>query len=181
MRLPRAVVVAAVAAIACPPGADAQRPGSLEIGAYGQVTSVSSEQARFETTTPLSLGIRGRVNLHRRIGVELEASTGVVDGAGDPPRRRYNQLVARGTYTVPVSEFSGLLLGAGVARSDYELTYNFGADVLLGVQTVIRSRYALRSDVIFNYLPASGAHELAIRSGLQVVLGPFDGPTSRDR
>jgi hypothetical protein len=162
-------------------GLQAQQPGSVEIGTYGQVTLVDPTQARFETRTPLSLGIRARVNLHRRVGVELEASTGTVDGAVEPLRRRYNQLVARGTVTIPVSDFSGLMLGAGLARSDYEVTYNFGPNLLLGIRTVIRGRYALRSDLIFNTLPTSGATEFGLRTGVQVVAGPFDGPTSADR
>lgn len=180
MRLPHAVVVASLFASHARTAA-AQPAGSVEVGFYGQVTRVAPEQARFQTLTPLSLGGRGRVNLHHGLGVELEASTSTVEGAGDVPRRRYNQLVARGTWTIPVSEFSGLLVGAGVARSDYELTYNFGADALVGVRTVVAGRYVLRSDAIFNYLPTSGATEFAIRTGLQAVIGPFDGPTSRDR
>lgn len=159
----------------------AQAAGSVEIGGYGQVTIVDPAQARFESRAPLSLGLRARVNLHRGAGVELEASTGEVDGVGDPLRRRYNQLVARATYTIPLSEFSGLLLGAGLARSDYEVTYNFGPSALLGVRTIIRGRYALRSDLIFNRLPTSGATEFGLRTGLQAVIGPFDGPTTSDR
>ncbi|MCC7053524.1 MAG: hypothetical protein IT355_09665 [Gemmatimonadaceae bacterium] len=174
-------VPAVAALLAAPAVASAQAAGSIEVGGYGQVTGVDPEQARFETRTPLGLGIRGRVNLHAGIGVELEASTGMVDGAGDPQRRRYNQLVARGTYTHPISDFSGLLLGAGIARSDYEVTYNFGPSLLVGVRTVIRGRYALRSDAIFNYLPTSGAREFGLRTGVQAVLGPFEGATARDR
>ena len=159
-----------------------QAPGSIEVGAYGQVTRVDPSQARFESTVPLSLGIRGSVNLHRHVGVELEASTGTVEGSGAPlARRRYNQLVARGTWTRPLSEYSGLVLGAGLARSDYEVTYNFGPSVLVGVRTLIRGRYALRSDVLFNYLPTSGAREFGLRTGVQTLLGPFAGPTTRDR
>ena len=181
--MPRLHVTLARIAVGCalPVQLAAQSPGSVEVGVYGQLTAVDPEQARFQTRTPLSLGARGRVNLHRGIGLEIEASTGMVDGANDPERRRYNQLVARGTYTRPLSEYSGLLIGAGIARSDYEVTYNFGASALFGVRTIVRGRYALRSDLIFNYLPASGARELGFRSGLQVVVGPFDGPTSRDR
>ena len=159
----------------------AQAPGSMEIGAFGQITRVAPEQSRFETRAPLSLGLRGRVNLHRGVGLELEASTSMVDGVGIPARRRYNQLVARATYTVPLSDYSGLLLGAGLARSDYEVTYNFGPDVLLGVRTIISGRFALRSDAIFNYLPTSGATELGLRTGIQALLGPVVGPTARDR
>ena len=159
----------------------AQAPGSMEIGGYGQITRVKPEQARFESRAPLSLGVRGRVNLHRGLGVELEASTGVADGIGEPLKRRYNQLVARGTYTIPVSEYSGLLVGAGLARSDYEVTYNFGPSVLIGVRTAISGRYALRSDAVFNYLPTSGATEFGLRTGIQATIGPVDGPTSRDR
>lgn len=172
------------AAVLCatPSGAlDAQAPGSMELGAYGQVTRVAAAQSRFETRTPLSLGVRGRVNLHRGVGIELEASTSAVDGVGDPLRRRYNQLVARATYTLPLSDYSGLVLGAGLARSDYEVTYNFGPDVLIGVRTVISGRVALRSDAIFNYLPASGATEFGLRTGLQALIGPIAGPTPRDR
>ena len=159
----------------------AQQPGSVEIGTYGQITRVDPSQARFESLAPLSLGIRGTVNLHHHLAAELEASTGVADGITPPFKRRYNQLVARGTYTAPLSDFSGLVLGVGIARSDYEVTYNFGPSVLLGIRTVIRGRYALRSDVIFNRLPTSGAKEFGIRTGLQTVLGPFVGPTTRDR
>lgn len=176
----RTIVALASAAVVTAPAA-AQVAGSVEIGTFGQVTVVNPEQARFESQAALSLGLRGRVNLHRRIGIEIEASTTTVDGIGAPLRRRYNQLVARGTYTQPLSEYSGLLLGAGVARSDYEITYNFGPNALVGVRTLIRGRYTLRSDAIFNYLPASGATEFGLRTGLQAVLGPFDGPTSRDR
>jgi len=182
MRVTRASALAIAGLLAsAAPVASGQEAGSIELGAYGQVTRVQPEQARFETRTPLSLGVRGRVNLSRQIGVELEASTGTVDGASDPLRRRYNQLVARGTYTVRLTEFSGLLLGAGIARSDYEVTYNFGASGLVGVRTVISGRYALRSDVIFNVLPTSGARELGLRTGVQRAFGPFDGPTTTDR
>lgn len=157
-----------------------QAPGSMEVGGYGQITRVAPEQAKFATRTPLSLGVRGRVNLHRQFGVEIEASTTLVDGVGEPLRRRYNQLVARGTWTTPLSEYSGLLLGAGVARSDYEVTYNFGPSVLVGIRTLISGRYSLRSDAIFNYLPTSGATEFGLRTGLQTLLGPIAGPTMRD-
>lgn len=181
MRVTSAFAFAIAVLPASAPRARAQAAGSIELGAYGQLTRVQPEQARFDTRTPLSLGLRGRVNLHRQVGVELEASTGMVDGAGDPPRRRYNQLIARGTYTVRLSDFSGLLLGAGISRSDYEVTYNFGATGLVGVRTVISGRYALRSDVIFNVLPTSGAREFGLRTGVQRVFGPFDGPTMTDR
>ena len=159
----------------------AQRPGSVEVGAYGQLTVVEPSQARFETRTPLSLGLRGRVNLHRAIGMEIEASTGTVEGAAQAGPRRYNQLVARGTVSRDVSEFSQVLFGAGVARTDYEVTYNFGPSLLFGVRTVIRGRHALRSDAIVNYLPASGAREFGLRTGIQTTVGPFVGPTTRDR
>ena len=176
----RTGLFALAGAVACTALA-AQAPGSMEVGGYGQITRVAPKQAKFETRTPLSLGIRGRVNLHRQFAVEIEASTTLVDGVGEPLRRRYNQLVARGTWTKPLSEYSGLLLGAGVARSDYEVTYNFGPSVLVGVRTLISGRYALRSDAIFNYLPASGATEFGLRTGLQTMLGPIAGPTTRDR
>jgi Outer membrane protein beta-barrel domain len=176
----RVVGALALAGAAAAPTA-AQPAGSVEIGGYGQVTRVAPEQARFESRTPLSLGLRGRVNLHRAFGVEMEASTTVVEGAGVGTERRYNQLVARGTWTLPVSDFSGLMLGAGLARSDYEITYNFGPSALIGIRTLIKGRYALRSDALFNYLPTSGATEFGLRTGLQAVWGPFDGPTSRDR
>jgi len=159
----------------------AQDPGSIEVAVYGQVTAVDPAQARFATRTPLGLGLRGGVVLHRRVGAELEASTGTVDGAAAQLRRRYNQLVARGTWTIPVTDFSGLVIGAGVARSDYEVTYNFGPSLLVGIRTLLRGRYALRSDAIVNYLPASGAREFGLRTGVTAALGPFDGPTTADR
>jgi hypothetical protein len=160
--------------------AEAQAPGSIEVGAYGQVGNVRPEQARFKSGTPLSLGIRGRVNLHRRVGIEMEASTSVVEGVVAPFERRYNQLVARTTLSLPASDLTAIIVGAGLARSDYEVTYNFGPSLLAGVTTVIRGRYRLRSDIIANYLPTSGAREFGIRTGVQTVLGPFGGPTDRD-
>ena len=181
MQLRLAASVTTLCVTLAAPRLRAQPAGSVEVGAYGQITRVDPHEARFESRAPLSLGVRGRVNLHRRFGVEMEASTGLVDGIGDPPRRRYNQLVARGTYTIPLTDFSALLVGGGVSRSDYEVTYHFGANALFGVRTAITGRYALRSDVIFNYQANGGATELGLRTGLQTTLGPFDGPTSRDR
>ena len=181
LSFPRTTHVLALSSALAAGALRAQTAGSIEVGVYGQVTRVEPAQARFESPTPLSLGVRGRVNLHRGFGAELEASTGVVDGAGVDLRRRYNQLVARATWTTPLSDYSGLMIGAGLARSDYEVTYNFGPNVLLGVRTVLQGRYALRSDAIFNYLPTSGATEFGIRTGVETTYGTFDGPTSRDR
>lgn len=181
MRLRLREVVTTLCVILTASRLHAQLAGSVELGAYGQITRVDPHEARFESRAPLSVGLRGRVNLHRHFGVEIEASTGAVDGIGDPPRRRYNQLVARGTYTIPLSDYSGLLVGGGVSRSDYEVTYHFGANALFGVRTAITGRYVLRSDVIFNYQPNGGATEFGLRTGLQTTLGPFDGPTTRDR
>ncbi len=175
-------LVCLLTGLSCPIRGVAQpAAGSIEIAGYGQVTRVAPEQARFESRTPLSLGLRGRVNLHRNVGLEMEASTSTVEGAGAGTERRYNQLVARATWTRPLSDYSGLLLGAGLARSDYEITYNFGPNVLVGVQTLLRGRYSLRSDAIFNYLPTSGATEFGLRTGVQTRFGAFDGPTTRDQ
>ncbi len=181
MRLRLAATVTPLCLTLVAPQLYAQPAGSVEVGAYGQITRVDPREARFESRAPLSLGVRGRVNLHRQFGVEIEASTGTVDGIGDPPRRRYNQLVARGTYSIPLTDYSSLLIGGGVSRSDYEVTYHFGANALFGVRTAITSRYALRSDMIFNYQANGGATELGLRTGIQSTFGPFDGPTSRDR
>ena len=181
MRLRLAATLTSLCVTLAAPRLVAQPAGSVEVGAYGQITRVDPREARFETRAPLSLGLRGRVNLHRQFGVELEASTGMADGIGDPPRRRYNQLVARGTYTMPLTDFSGLLFGGGLSRSDYEVTYHFGVNALFGVRTAISGRYPLRSDVLFNYQPNGRATELGLRTGIQTTLGPFDGPTSRDR
>ncbi len=181
MRLRLTATVTTLCVALAAPRLAAQAAGSIEVGGYGQITRVDPREARFDSRAPLSLGIRGRVNLHRRVGVEIEASTGMVDGIGDPLRRRYNQLVARGTYTIPLTDFSSLLVGGGLSRSDYEVTYHFGANALFGVRTAITGRYALRSDVIFNYQPNGGATEIGLRTGVQTMLGPFDGPTSRDR
>lgn len=155
--------------------------GSIEIGAYGQVTRVEPSQARFDTRTPLSLGLRGRMNLDRATGIEIEASTSSVEGVDQAGPRRYNQLVVRGTWSHPLSDFSTLLIGVGLARTDYEVTYNFGPSALVGIRTIVRGRTSLRSDAIYNYLPTSGATEFGLRTGMQVALGPFDGPTTRDR
>ena len=86
MRLCRTGLVAIGCSVLLHSALIAQAPGSMEIGAYGQITRVAPEQSRFETRAPLSLGIRGRVNLHRGVGLELEASRGLYksEGIGKP-------------------------------------------------------------------------------------------------
>ena len=184
MRFSTPVMVTALAALSAAP-APGQRPGTVELGAYGRYTkfdrSLGWENA---------FGGGGRLGVFIAPGLALEASAAYLTVNG--PLNRQIHLVpmnARLLYAVPLANQFALLLGAGYVRNNYTNTtgsWEDGASGLLGLRFGVANRVALRLEAIedffsspFNQGPATSNNwNATVQAGLSVLFGrngPKDG------
>jgi hypothetical protein len=159
----------------------AQATGTIDVGAYLQAARIDGARGGFTTDRPVGVGLRAHLWLNTTLGAELEASTSNVRGGPQREPRSFNQLVARGTWRRPLRARTDLIVGAGIARSDYEVTYNFGVNAMAGARVRVGRHLAWRNDLSLSYLPRSRNAEIAVRSALSGVAGPFVGESARDR
>jgi hypothetical protein len=177
----RLVVAGLSLALIASPAA-AQRFGTFEFGALGRYTKFDKAY-QFDNGT----GFGGRVGMFLAPNFELEGEGSYLDidrggaelrfgPAGADHQANYTPLSARGTVYVPVTA-SGVALsfGAGIVRSNYRFTYNWGPTGSVGFKIPIMSNFAARVDGVADYLPTPKRTNLGIRAGLSYFL---NGPTN---
>jgi outer membrane protein OmpA-like peptidoglycan-associated protein len=184
MRFDISATVIALAVLAAAP-APGQRPGTVELGAFGRYSRFDRSLGWDNT-----FGAGGRLGVFIAPGLALEASAAYVSVNG--PHNKPIQLVpinARLLYVVPLANQLGLLLGAGYVRNNYTNTigsWEDGASALLGLRFGVANRVALRLEAIedlftspFNQGPgASNNWNATVQAGLSVLFGrngPKDG------
>ena len=147
----------------------AQNRGWLEVGAFG-AHSFFDRQYVFDN----ELGIGGRVGVFLHPMFQLEGEGQYMDldvnGTEFRPNGRqanYTPLYLRGTANFPVSANGfAFTTGAGITRTSYRYTYNWGASGSVGVKIPLMSIAALRIEGVADYLPTPKATNLNLRAGL---------------
>ncbi|HJQ65597.1 MAG TPA: OmpA family protein [Gemmatimonadales bacterium] len=176
-------MITALAALAVAP-APGQRPGTVEIGAFGRYS-------RFDRSLGWdnAFGGGGRLGVFIAPGLALEASAAYVETNG--PRNTVIKMVpinARMLYVVPLANQFALMLGAGYVRNNYTNTigsWEDGASGLLGLRFGA-DRVALRLEAIEDYFSspfnqgpgAPNNWNATVQAGLSVLFGrtgPRDG------
>lgn len=177
-------IVGALAALTATP-ALGQRPGTVELGAFGRYTKFDRSLGWDN-----AFGGGGRLGVFIAPGLALEASAAYVSVNG--PLNSKIHLVpinARLLYAVPLANQFALLLGAGYVRNNYANTtgsWEDGASGLLGLRFGVADRVALRLEAIedffsspFNQAPGTSNNwNATVQAGLSVLLGrngPRDG------
>ena len=184
MRLHIPAVITALAALTAGPAAG-QRPGTVELGAFGRYTKFDRSLGWDN-----AFGGGGRLGVFIAPGLALEASAAYVSVNG--PLNNKIHLVpinARLLYAVPLANQVALLLGAGYVRNNYTNTtgsWEDGASGLLGLRFGVAGRVALRLEAVEDFFPSpfnqssttSNNWNATVQAGLSMLLGrtgPKDG------
>lgn len=108
-----ATAIAASALYAVP--ADAQRAGSIELGAFGAYTSFDSD---YDLENAIGIGGRAGLWVFRNLALEADMTWASMD-EGTSGVDEWRPFYARLTYNLPLSERVQLLFGPGYARGKY--------------------------------------------------------------
>ena len=147
-----ATAIAATALFAAAP-ADAQRAGSVELGAFGAYTSFDSD---YNLDNAIGFGGRAGVWIFRNLALEADMSWASVDDNGVDSWRPF---YARLTYNLPLSERVQLLFGPGYARGTYtgvDVTET-GISGLLGLRFNLNNSWSIRIEGLADKLGADAA------------------------
>ena len=129
----------------------AQRAGTVEIGAFGRYTKFESK-LNFDNR----LGVGGRLGvfLVRNLALEGDVTYTRTKSEGGL-ELRHTPLHARLIYNIPVHEKAAVLVGAGYVRNLFRANYReteSGFGGLLGVRYGLGSLLALRLDATGDYI-----------------------------
>lgn len=179
MRVPVPASVAVLSALLTTAAA-AQRPGTIEIGAFPQFT-------RYDPSLQLNdaIGVGGTLGVYVARGFALEGSVAysspsskVGGGVHELPIR------ARLMYSVPVDPRTALLFGAGYVHNAVRVgsgtsVWEDGVTGLFGVRVDLASHVAARVGVVGDYFPSPlnegpGIQDnwnFALQAGVDLLIG----------
>jgi hypothetical protein len=178
--------------------AGSPRPGTVEIGGFGQWTWFDENAGRVNVVPQDGFGYGGRLGIFVLPRVQLEA-----DGWFSPRDRDLDEsfcctgaqptgvdasaFALRLNYNIPFATLLGqrsqLVLGLGAVRTNYAFTGGtteessvdgFGASGLAGLRVGIANHVALRFDGVADYMPdaePSANTNLHARAGLSLLFG----------
>ena len=159
-----------VAALVAASPVQAQRRGTLELGAFGGATSYDNS---LSIDNGSGAGLRIGAFLDPRWSVEFDGS-GM--GAGRPVGFQNDvhvtSLSARLAVTPVVMGRLSWILSAGGVHTDYGTQSSYGVSGLLGAKLALGSRVALRADFITDYMPDRKDTNTGFRAGFSLFRHP---------
>jgi Outer membrane protein beta-barrel domain len=132
----------------------AQKPGSLELGAFGLFTKFDS---KLHFSDRLGIGARAGVYVYPNLAIEGDVTYTRTKTQGDLDVRR-TPLHARVIYGIPATDKVTLLVGAGYLRNIFRANYretNSGFGGLVGAQVGLAQQFRLRLDLTGDYVPTA--------------------------
>lgn len=170
MLSPRLAVAGLSLALAAMP-ALAQQAGWVEVGGLGAYTKFDKN---YNFDNGGGVGGRFGVFLSPMFQLEAEGSYMDIDRGGaelriNDDQANYTPLYFRGTANFPITPNGfALTAGAGLTRTSYRYTYNWGPSAAVGVKIPVLPFAALRVDVVGDYLPTPKRTNMSLRAGLSV-------------
>lgn len=162
-----------LAAIVAASPVHAQRRGTIELGAFG---SLSSYDNGLNIDNGSGGGFRIGAFLDPRWAVEFDGSgMGANRLAGTPNNLHVTSLSARLSMTPLVYGRLSAMISAGGVHTDYGLQSSYGMSGSLGAKFAVNDRVALRVDAITDYMPKRKDTNTSFRAGFSV----FRQPASR--
>ena len=164
----RFIAVGVAAVVAALP-LQAQRRGTLELGAFGATTSYDN-----------NLIIDNGSGAGLRIGAFLDPRWSIeFDGTGMGASRsqgfadiHVNSLSARLALTPLVTGPLSWVISAGAVQTDYGTKSSYGVTGLLGAKYALGDRVALRVDAITDYMPERKDVNTGFRAGMSFFRQP---------
>ena len=177
MRVTVPASAAVVSALLTAP-AGAQRPGTIELGGFVQLT-------RYDPSLILSdaIGVGGTLAIWVARGFGVEGSAAYsAPGASPPGSIKEIPLRLRLNYAVPVAPTTALLLGAGYVHNavrDGTRAWEDGVTGLFGARFDLNPRVAVRVGAVGDYFPSPlnegpGAQDnwnFALQAGFDLLIG----------
>jgi outer membrane protein OmpA-like peptidoglycan-associated protein len=169
--------VAVLSALLTPP-AGAQRPGTIELTGFAQLT-------RYDPSLILNdaIGVGGTLGIWVARGFAVEGSADY-SSPGATPSGSVQEipLRVRLAYSVPVGPTAALLLGAGYVRNavrDGARAWEDGVTGLFGARFDLNPHVAVRVDAVGDYFPSPlnggpGAQDnwnFALQAGFDLLIG----------
>ena len=169
-RMSKRFIVLGMAALVAAVPVQAQRRGTVELGAFGGATSYDNS---LSINSGSGAGLRIGAFLDPRWALEFDGS-GM--GAGRPigfsKDVHVTSLSARLAFTPLVMGRLSWVLAAGAVNTDYGTQSSYGMSGLLGAKFGFGDRVALRVDAITDYMPRRKDTNTGFRAGLSFFRQP---------
>ena len=158
-----------IAALVAASPLQAQRRGTVELGAFGGVTSYDNSLNIDDGTGG---GLRIGAYLDPRWAVEFDGSGMGANSSLGLPSLHVTSLAARLSYTPVAFGRLSAMVGAGAVHTDYGTQSSYGMSGLVGAKLALNDRVALRVDVMTDYMPKRKDTNTAFRAGLSIFRQP---------
>jgi peptidoglycan-associated lipoprotein len=159
-----------VAALVAASPLQAQRRGTIELGAFGGTSSYDNS---LNIDNGSGGGLRIGAFLDPRWAVEFDGSgMGANRIAGTPNNLHVTSLSARLSLTPVVYGRLSAMISAGGVHTDYGLQSSYGMSGSLGAKFAVNDRVALRVDAITDYMPKRKDTNMSFRAGFSVFRQP---------
>jgi outer membrane protein OmpA-like peptidoglycan-associated protein len=167
-------------------GAQAQRAGTIELGAFGHYTKLDEDVLLGDK----SMGVGGRLGFFamRYIGLEVEYGVGSI--SSDNPRGVNKWYPFRGIVTLnaTIASRARLLVGAGYKHDNWEgdstaNQYEDGFTALAGLRLCFGDKWSFRPEVVYDKNPSpnfqtpttSTSSHFGFRAGISRFFGRGSG------
>ena len=160
-----------VAALVAASPVQAQRRGTLELGAFGGATSYDN---RLIVNTGSGAGLRIGAFLDPRWAIEFDGSgmgAGRSNGFADI---HVTSLSARLALTPVIIGRWSWIVSAGGVHTDYGSQSSYGVSGLLGAKFAFSDRVALRVDALADYMPDRKDTNTGFRAGFSLFRQPVN-------
>ena len=164
------IIALGVAALVAASPVQAQRRGTLALGAFGGATSYDNS---LSIDNGSGGGLRIGAFLDPRWAVEFDGSgMGAGRPAGFSSDVHVTSLSARLAMTPVVTGPVSWIVSAGGVHTDYGMHSSYGVSGLLGASWALGSRVALRADFVTDYMPNRNDTNTGFRAGFSVFRHP---------
>jgi outer membrane protein OmpA-like peptidoglycan-associated protein len=164
------IIAVGVAALVAALPLQAQRRGTVELGAFGAATSYDNNLL---INNGSGAGLRVGAFLDPRWAIEFDGSGMGASRSNGFSDVHVNSLSARLALTPIVTGPLSWVISAGAVQTDYGTKSSYGMTGLLGAKYALGDRVALRADVITDYMPKGKDINTGFRAGISFFRQPF--------
>ena len=162
-------IALSIAALVAAVPIQAQRRGTVELGAFGATTSYDNNLL---INNGSGAGLRVGAFLDSRWAIEFDGTGMGASRSNGVSDIHVNSLSARLALTPLATGPLSWVIGAGAVQTDYGTNSSYGVTGLLGAKYAFGDRVALRVDAITDYMPERKDVNTGVRAGLSFFRQP---------
>ena len=162
-------IAVGVAALVAASSLQAQRRGTVELGAFGTSTSYDNNLI---INNGSGAGLRVGAFLDPRWAIEFDGTGMGASRSNGFSDIHVNSLSARLALTPLITGPFSWIVSAGAVQTDYGTKSSYGVTGLLGAKYALGDRVALRVDAITDYMPDGKDVNTGFRAGISFFRQP---------